>query len=40
MKTENAQAEFPLHLAVKKQNLYLLKVLINENNTPVLVKDF
>jgi ankyrin repeat protein len=39
MRTEDGRSETPLHLAVKKGNLNLLRLMINEYNVPVVVKD-
>lgn len=39
MRTEDGRSETPLHLAIKKGNLNLLRLMINEYNVPVVVKD-
>lgn len=39
MRTEDGRSETPLHLAVKKGNLNLLRLMISEYNTPVVVQD-
>ena len=39
MKTEDGNKEYPLHLAVKQQNLGVIKLLLNEFDAPVIVKD-
>jgi ankyrin repeat protein len=37
MRTEDGRSETPLHLAVKKGNLNLLRLMINEYQVPVVV---
>lgn len=39
MLTEDDLTETPLHLAVKKRDQAIVKVLLNEFNAPVVVKD-
>jgi ankyrin repeat protein len=39
MKTEDTYSETPLHMAVRKRNQPILKLLLNEFNATVVVKD-